>query len=400
MIMIALNFDTYLFLIFVAIVLFLASLKYKKPKTNKIILLSLGGTILLYLIIRFFLNLNKQILVGWNIPFNLRGILLSICLILAITLSLLKYKNQKTKRIIALSFGSLIVLFLLVNYLTLPTTSEEFFYQIDIENKDLEDLKILEREQMKVLSYKNNLEVTYIRDGKEYQPKKNSIVYLRDLGSYYLAVYSLDSEKNYDHGRYILSDYESHEHIDRLYFINKKDGKMFIFYDYELIGKTLNLNTIEEIENIGFLYHVLIDFEQEISYAALLAIKQSNAENRDYPLSINIFLTDTHYHGTDYSYIQKVMVNKNKEFVWTDSYGKAYQNTFTVSFTKDSAHAYYGRKKEILEGENYFLQGYWKLKDDGLYYVDNNLKLYKLQNSSKTHISDIIDLEKWEELIN
>jgi hypothetical protein len=398
--MIALNFDTYLFLIFVAIVLFLASLKYKKPKTNKIILLSLGGTILLYLIIRFFLNLNKQILVGWNIPFNLRGILLSICLILAITLSLLKYKNQKTKRIIALSFGSLIVLFLLVNYLTLPTTSEEFFYQIDIENKDLEDLKILEREQMKVLSYKNNLEVTYIRDGKEYQPKKNSIVYLRDLGSYYLAVYSLDSEKNYDHGRYILSDYESHEHIDRLYFINKKDGKMFIFYDYELIGKTLNLNTIEEIENIGFLYHVLIDFEQEISYAALLAIKQSNAENRDYPLSINIFLTDTHYHGTDYSYIQKVMVNKNKEFVWTDSYGKAYQNTFTVSFTKDSAHAYYGRKKEILEGENYFLQGYWKLKDDGLYYVDNNLKLYKLQNSSKTHISDIIDLEKWEELIN
>jgi hypothetical protein len=398
--MIALNFDTYLFLIFVAIVLFLASLKYKKPKTNKIILLSLGGTILLYLIIRFFLNLNKQILVGWNIPFNLRGILLSICLILAITLSLLKYKNQKTKRIIALSFGSLIVLFLLVNYLTLPTTSEEFFYQIDIENKDLEDLKILEREQMKVLSYKNNLEVTYIRDGKEYQPKKNSIVYLRDLGSYYLAVYSLDSEKNYDHGRYILSDYESHEHIDRLYFINKKDGKMFIFYDYELIGKTLNLNTIEEIENIGFLYHVLIDFEQEISYAALLAIKQSNAENRDYPLSINIFLTDTHYHGTDYSYIQKVMVNKNKEFVWTDSYGKAYQNTFTVSFTKDSAHAYYGRKQEILEGENYFLQGYWKLKDDGLYYVDNNLKLYKLQNSSKTHISDIIDLEKWEELIN
>ena len=282
---------------------------------------------------------------GWNIPFNLRGILLSICLILAITLSLLKYKNQKTKRIIALSFGSLIVLFLLVNYLTLPTTSEEFFYQIDIENKDLEDLKILEREQMKVLSYKNNLEVTYIRDGKEYQPKKNSIVYLRDLGSYYLAVYSLDSEKNYDHGRYILSDYESHEHIDRLYFINKKDGKMFIFYDYELIGKTLNLNTIEEIENIGFLYHVLIDFEQEISYAALLAIKQSNAENRDYPLSINIFLTDTHYHGTDYSYIQKVMVNKNKEFVWTDSYGKAYQNTFTVSFTKDSAYAYYGRKR-------------------------------------------------------
>lgn len=259
------------------------------------------------------------------------------------------------------------------------------FNRINIAHESTNNGLIIKNKSGTNILYDNikNQEVTYFKDKKDVSSILYTPVYLRNLRNYYLVVFSTNQNKDYSAGRFIQGEYDFFN-ADQLCFIRKSDGVMIFFKDYELIGKTIDLNTIENIDNF-VIYRVFVDFETDISFVGLYEIDETIRIN------ITTIITKIHYHGEDYSYVKKFVTSNDFVFMWTNSYNKVFVNT-----KKDGGHLSMNPITSYMD-QTYIIEGYFTNYNGDIYYVDNDLKIRKLNvKGEDLFIADVINLSNWE----
>jgi hypothetical protein len=227
-------------------------------------------------------------------------------------------------------------------------------------------------------------------------------IYLDEIESYYIVIYSKDKDKQISYNRFRQGDYERFKDVDRLVVIHKDTGLIFHTTHYDLIGYEIDLNSFQEGHHI-ITFNVFLQYEEKISYVRYISytsdysIDNSKSFYENFatePMGGNWIGMIGHTHTLgDPSWVEDFILHNNL-YYYEDSYGEAY-----YGYLEPQGPYRAFRKSYEFTDETYAKQGYLKFVDDDLYFVDNDLNLCYLNGSTKVIVASHIVLENWESYI-
>jgi len=296
------------------------------------------------------------------------------------------------KRMFKRSLKLLIALFVIIvigAIPEIPSIIEGFNYEPEIHQIVFEgtlDVEIFHEDERSYLVYGDSKkEVTYLNvyEKNPFKSKISNPIYLNDIGDYYVVVFSLDNSMKITDDRFLQGDYEFYD-VDHLVLIQKSTGYIFDTQEYELIGNEIDLTSFQYVDQTIF-YGVFIPHENNISFYQYTIIQdeysiedaRSKYENYysdfvggfQYPL--------IHFHRPeDPSELIDFKVAGKYLFV-KDSYNNVYVGSYSdyeygLTFTFD----------ESLSDEEFLLEGYIKITENGIYYLGIDYNVYKVPSYS------------------
>lgn len=265
--------------------------------------------------------------------------------------------------------------------------------EIDLtDHPNLNNISIQKVDNQLVLVDSFNQKIKYLQDKKVYDFKNYHPVHLQDLGDYYVVIYSTNMNIDYSHGRFVQNDYEYNREYDVIYLLNKETGKMYMYREYHLIGKSIDLNSFKMIDDDKIIYHVYADYEIKTARVEVIFISEIMNRVRGIPLMNLMSFLDNRY-----KYLEKYVIT-NDRLLWVDNTGYIGYKTFYYHFRADGGESGGNYYSELVKDEEYLRLGYFAIYDNEIYYVGNDLKIYALK--TKTYIADVILLENWEDQLH
>ncbi len=205
-------------------------------------------------------------------------------------------------------------------------------------------------------------------------------VYLKEYSDYYVLILSFDNEKEFLYDRFLIGDYELST-SDKLYVIEKSTGYVFDTREYDLISYEIDLNSFQYTSE-AFFFNIYLPFENEIGFIYYWNITEDYyIESPRMNYYSNILMSGEgeflHYHTEqDPSSIVSFKV-VDDYFYLIDTYDRVYSGTFY----QDE----YGLdfiSNEFLSDEPFALEGFIRISDEGIYYLDQDLNIKKLNINS------------------
>jgi energy-coupling factor transporter transmembrane protein EcfT len=306
-----------------------------------------------------------------------------VCLIaLFFTIYFVFIKHQ-IKKILFLTPLYIIVLILpaslIINYFEYRNYEPEIHQVVFDETLDLSLVESDSRNYL--INLYSGKEVTYINvyEKTPYKLKNLHPIYLKDLGDYYVVIYSYDKDKVIKNDRFLQGDYEFFE-TDILVLIEKETGYIFNTQAYELIGNEIDLNSFQFGENL-IVFAVFIKHETNISFYQYINIQD------DYSIENSRSLYENYYSDfvSDWQFpaIHEHTLGDPSELVDFKIFGTyiyyqdSYDNLYVGTYNQEN----YGVRfnfYETLMDEQYAKDGYIKATSTGIYYLSNDLDIYKL----------------------
>jgi hypothetical protein len=272
-----------------------------------------------------------------------------------------------------------------MNYQSLSIDGLDSYDQLVIQ-----DGKLMDLESGQYASYIDYLGVV---KNPEFHP-----VYISDVHEeFYFVIFSRHVEKVIENV-YTQNDYERNElNSDVITIISKTSGLIASPHTYDLIGFTIGLDI--EVTNHSIRFPVFKPYTREVSYYFVIFIEEKHG--------LLSTMTDLIlYSGFDRVLIHHVYTSQMILGVYSDEsieFGR-----FTYEFDYESYQGVMmrtgggisGGPIDDLDDELYVKQGYFTAIDDAIYYVNNDLKIYRYTLTSNTYVSDVIDLEHWMDQIS
>jgi hypothetical protein len=227
-------------------------------------------------------------------------------------------------------------------------------------------------------------------------------IYLEEMESYYIVIFSYDKDTTIEYSRFRQGDYERIDAIDQLVLIEKSTGYIFNTTDYDLIGNEIDLNSFQEGKEV-VTFNVFLPHEERISHVRWLYIEDdyslethaSMYQNfHSEPMGGNWLGMIGHVHVLgDPSWVE-VFDLSDDFFYYKDSYGK----TYAGYLHQDENWINFKQSVDLTE-ERFASSGYYKLDDNGIYYVNNDMDLVYTLAFQTVVIKENVNLENWEDHI-
>lgn len=218
-------------------------------------------------------------------------------------------------------------------------------------------------------------------------------IFIYTAESYYFIIYTTNPNESVDNNLFILYDYEFNKKDHNVMVIlSKSTGNISTFHQYEYIGKTIDLSRIQSTEMMLYL-PVMKDYTLDIAYYAALFVVEDDS-----------FLTfDTFGFGTpmDQEIIQfSVFKDYSIGLLSTGEVGfNSYSykiNYLTIDGNLVVDGLSYGSDDiKLLNDETYVSLGYFHVKNDVLYYIDNTQHLASFDQGIITIIKQVQNIESW-----
>ena len=263
---------------------------------------------------------------------------------------------------------------------------------------NLERSYLINLDTLEEIEYK-----TTWRPKKEQTQNDLNAVYIKDLDPYYLVIFSEDKDRTYS-DRFTLGDHER-DRGDLLYLIDKEDGYMYPVSSNELSGYEIDLTTFTVSDELVY-YGVYLKYEDNISHYRYLYIPDdmtlemygniSFHNNRDAIWISGVQSGSVHLHTLgDPSNIELFDAREGR-FVYIDTYGKIILGSY-----KKAEYDVTFSGSDLLTGQTNILLGYYDIVNGKLYYVSNELNLYRFDSNyaPSVPIRENVTLDNWQDFI-
>lgn len=305
--------------------------------------------------------------------------------------------------VLCISLG--VGLILLINVMSQSEYSD-WFRDLEIENIALDDdIAIESIDGMKVL-YNNTTdeELTY----KSFTFDQFQPVFLSKVEKFYVIVFSQDTSKAYEDGRFYQGDYERFRQIDFLAFIDTENGYIHSLRDVELFARTIDLFSFmaNDTSLVYKLYHHYSDKTFAYGFVSFFYSENASSQLSFIPtLEVGAFfypMSDVQdVEGAIHDNVTNVVFGEDDTMLFTTDDGViALTVTIQVSYRDDgliSGYSYGSDQLTPLDSQIYLQQGYYTEVDNIIYYVNNDMNL-KILGSNLVTIP-ITDLEHWTDMI-
>lgn len=276
------------------------------------------------------------------------------------------------------------------------------------EEDILRHLSIEELETGDTLSIKGNkgkkhLYNETISEWVEYQDftyKSHQFVFLERIGDFYIAVLSKNPDKEYSDGRFYQADFERIPEADKLVFIDMKNSSLHILRKNELVGRTIDLKTIQASDT-GLAYKVFHQFS-DLTYAYFFTTfyyADLTSTSHTFMPTLDAGAFDKLPHEGD-----NKIANNVQHFEWANDNIAIFKSKNGVEIVQTllSHRTQNGlrvstkittNRHEYIADLIYVQEGYYTSKNNLIYYVDNDMSL-KVIGDTKV-VGVITDLENW-----
>ncbi len=323
-------------------------------------------------------------------------ILFYIAMLVLFIFIFFKINNHKKRYILLFSFVGLLVISYIYSSLFNVNPVTMNYRQLSLDGANsydqlvINDGKFMDQESGEYASY---IDDTGIVQHPEFHP-----VFISDAHEdYYFVIFSRNPDKIIEDA-YTQNDYEWNPlKSDVIAIISKTSGLINQPHVYDLIGFTIGLDFIATDQTIRF--PVYKPYTREINYYFVIII--------DEQYDILSSMTDLiFFAGLDRTLVNHVYTNHMVLGVYSDQMMEFYTVLFEFDYASRNGTMYFSggggssRRISDLDDELYVKQGYFTAIGDAIYYVNNDLKIYRYTLTSNTYVSDVIDLEHWMDQIN
>lgn len=211
-------------------------------------------------------------------------------------------------------------------------------------------------------------------------------VYLRDLNeTFYLIIFSFDSNQSYDSGYFRQSDYERYSDCDYLALLNKETGDILRFQIYESIGYKIDLSLVQATTNSVSIPMVSMH-EINLYFIFTLFFDLDHFAATDQVVFNHEFITGVF----DDTFIAQYALSNDNQMIYRYADGTVMYGFYQVAFSNNSSYISYNDRNEVFEDELYVSQGYFTLHEGKIYFVNNDLELcYLSESNQKIYVTDI-----------
>lgn len=287
---------------------------------------------------------------------------------------------------------------------------------ISVEAETTLDLRLRKESDRNFLYQVDSSEEILVKgnNGELFNVEQFSPIYINETENYYIVVYSVDHTKTILNHRFTQQDIERNNFYDRLVLINKNNHKILNLAEVELIGKTINLNSFQESDDNLLSFNIFLDYETKISTVELIYINYEAIELEFDNIAVQIFnpmmkdddeyISVNHFHTLNNPSWITDFILKDDFFFYQDSYGKSYIGTIEgdISYsysnngqvTSVSGFLYLNAGVN-LEDLVYANQGYLKITENGIYYINNDLDIVFYNGVNTTIINEDVSLDSW-----
>lgn len=309
-----------------------------------------------------------------NIYSIVSGIIVLFIIAIYLFIWISKSIKNKVRITIYISASLLLISGVLVLTAIISNSSNpyEMFYNVDMKNNTKLNIDIFFKANRNYLVYEDQSEVMYYYGEEDVVTHYSNLyhpIYLKEYEDIYVVVFSTDKDKKIEYNRFTIVDCQLLDHKeDKLLVIERNTGEIFSIYDYYLVSKTINLESITLNSNKLLSYEVFLDHEEGISAVYGFFIDNENKEYYHPYYSIantpDIALTHIHFYSEgDPSEITNYVIT-SKYIIWTDSYGEAYG----YYFSGHQSIQYTAISNEIIDN-SFIKQGYFAEKNGEIYYI-------------------------------
>lgn len=311
-----------------------------------------------------------------------------------ITIHVVLHKNYKI--LIILSISLLIVSIGAITTITMNKKESIDYNRITLNINSNSNLSINNYEL-----YDNDKVVTTNND---YINNNYSVVDLKEFDDYIILVYSKEKKQN----KYYL--HENYNKLNIMYLIDKSNGNAkeletvsngqayrIEFDSIKFINENVFIYNLLDIVNdyyIGVTSHYIFYYKEmlNIAFEFLLSYIPEpihyTVENYDIVISNDTFIcrskesNETEYHVETFSFVPSFRLVEIPE-----------KNSFSYSFSLNQKTS----KESYMNSQKYVKQGYYKLINNTIYFLDNDLNIKNL--STLEVVKKINDVSEWNNFI-
>lgn len=324
-------------------------------------------------------------------------VLVFVAIALLVGLNLLRGRKKAMLLWIVVIFA-LLLGFRILGSISIRTEVESF-RTLKMENVEAGDQLALQDHELFNLT-KNAL-VRY----EDFAFQAYRFVYLAPVGRFYVAVLSVDVAQTYADGRFYQADMERIDGIDRLVFLDPKHGTMFALDEHELIGRSLDLLSMQASDDaVAYKIHHPYSEKTFAYYVSFFLFSEHSS----------ILFTESPTLSPSV-YFFPILGGENQGvfdwidlFYWGDSSialivtqgeAKAVRMTSDITIYDGLIHSlsYDFDDLTIHGGETYLLQGYCMRYEGIIYYVDDDLRLRSI--GSTVIYEESVDLANWTQFV-
>ncbi|MBI9008599.1 MAG: hypothetical protein JEZ05_01085 [Tenericutes bacterium] len=305
--------------------------------------------------------------------------------------------------VLCISLG--VGLILLINVMSQSEYSD-WFRDLEIQNIALDDdIAIESIDGIKVI-YNNTTdeELTY----KSFTFDQFQPVFLSKVEKFYVIVFSQDTSKAYEDGRFYQGDYERFRQIDFLAFIDTENGYIHSLREVELFSRSIDLYSFmaNDTSLVYKLYHHYSEKTFAYGFISFFYTENASSQLSFIPtLDVGAFfypMTDVqNVEGAIHDNVTKVVFGEDDIMLFTTDDGViCLEINIEVSYREDgliSGYSYGSEELTYLDNQIYLHQGYYTEVGNSIYYINNNMDLRKLGSNQVT--IPITDLEHWNDMI-
>jgi hypothetical protein len=324
-------------------------------------------------------------------------VLIFAAILLLVGLRLLDGRSKAVLLWIGIAFALLVGIRILGSIST--HNRYDWFRTLNMENVEAGDQLALQNHAL--FNVTKNAFVTY----EDFAFETYRFVYLAPVGRFYVAVLSVDESQTYADGRFYQADTERIEGIDTLMFLDCEHGTMFAFDEHELIGKSIDLFSMQASDD-AVAYKVYHPYsEKTFAYYAsffLYSEKSAILYTGSPTLSPSLYFFPI-VGGEDPGVIDWVdaflLGSDSQMLIVVGDEAKALRMTIDIEISDGLIHSlsYDIDDLTIHGGSNYLLEGYRMLYNGTIYYVDDDLRLRSI-GSTVIH-EEHVDLADWTDAI-
>lgn len=337
---------------------------------------------------------------------NFQDIFYFFLLGIGLLIIILFIKKKKIMAIVLLSIiGFFAFIAIITNIPSLNSDNSDWIGDHQINNINLNDSLSIRTIDGKKQLYNDTLNESIQfknLDFKFLQP-----VFLSQVDNYYVVVFSLDGNKTYEDGRFYQGDLELQKSMDKLAFIDVEHAYIHELRKVELIGRTIDLFSMDSNDtSVAYkVYHYYSDltfayYFTTFSYAEKISLSQT------YSITLEAgiyFYPMVQGHETEGAIQDNVTnfgwANDNYCIFNTEEGVKVghfdIETYISDGFITGSSWRY--NDLTFYDSEIYLQQGYYTVRHNLIYYVDNNMNLYELRGAGV--LGPITDLEHWTDSI-
>lgn len=218
-------------------------------------------------------------------------------------------------------------------------------------------------------------------------------IFIYTTESYYFIIYTTNPNESVDNNLFILYDYEfNKEDHNVMVILSKSTGRISTFHQYEYIGKTIDLSRIQSTEMMLYL-PVMKDYTLDISYYAALFVVEEDSFLTFDTLGFSTPMDQEIIQFSVFKDYSIGLLSNGEVGFYRYSYEIDYQN-IDGNLVVDGM-SYGSDDIKILNDETFVSLGYFHVKNDILYYIDNTQHLASFDQGIITIIKQVQDIESW-----